>query len=981
MILCWMGATHAAAQAAFPDAGALGEPQPTAPDAPPEATPDPAITQPQDAGDAGLPPVSPSQAAPATVAAPPAPADPPVEAPMGKGPGTLQGTLKGAEDGMALDGADIYVRGEPYQTRSDANGKFRLALPSGTYQISVIYPGFSTLTVSKVEVRAGKLANLNLELHSGSEVLDEYVITGSRVQGGIATLIAERRDSSAVADVIGSEQMARSGDANAAAALARVTGITVVDGKYVIVRGMGERYSSMTLNQLQVASPDPTRRVVPLDLFPAGVIESVVVQKTYSPDLPGEFGGGLVQLRSRDYPDKFLFSVNAATGGNTSSTFRQRLTYQGGDRDYLGVDDGTRALPSAFEDSRGRLELPNIANPDGGYSAEELEKLGEMLPNIYNTRREETFPDLTLVANVGDSYRLRRAKIGFVAAAGYKNEYRNVLNAINRVYLTQAPTPEQDYLLDTYRRQISLSGFLDWGVEFSKNHKLKATTMLLRQTDDTTQYREDVQAGGTRTTLSWVERQVLLQQISGFHKFERLRDFQLDWRYAFGQARRIEPDRRQYFYVPNTETGTQELSSAGNSNQRLYGDLKDDTHEAALDLSQPFDVWKRLHAKVKAGGLFYKRNRVADTRRFEFGVVDSDLDRAVDPEHIFTPENIGPSLEFREATLSNDNYDAMSQIEAGYGMIELPVLKSLELMGGARIEHARIESTTFDPFDDSLPATTSKLDNLDVLPAATVTWRFLEDFQLRGGYSRTLNRPDLREVSASRYYDLDTNLLYQGEPTIKRALIENVDARFEWYLTPDEVFSIGGFMKDFTDPIETYLIASSEEVYSVKNEDHARSYGLELEGRKHFGFLSNALDALYIASNFSLITSTVEVALMSGDTYERPLQGQSPWVINAQLGWDDSGDGGTGTAASLLFNSAGRRIRVIGDPDMNQGDIYELPIYRMDFVVSQDLPQGFKIGARARNLLNAKETWVRDGKIWREQRRGADLQLSVSWSY
>jgi TonB-dependent receptor len=977
-ILCGMAAARAAAQDVTPDAGVAAPVEAVADGgaAPADAGAPPAEDAAPDAATA-LPTAPPPLSAPPVVDAPQAP----VEAPLPKGSGTLIGTVKGAEDGMSIEGANVYVRGEPYQAHTDADGKYRLDLPSGNYQITVIYPGFSTQTVSKVEVRPGRPSKLDVDLRVGSEVLDEFVITGSRVEGGIATLIAERRESSAVADVIGSEQMARSGDANAAAALARVTGITVIDGKWVLVRGMGERYSTMTLNQLQVPSPDPTRRVVPLDLFPAGVIESVVVQKTYSPDLPGEFGGGLVQLRSRDYPDKFLLSVNVATGGNTNSTFKQRLTYRGGDYDLFGVDDGTRGLPSAFSDPRGKLVLPSIDNPDAGYSAEELEQLGEKLPNIYNTKREQTYPDLTMVANVGDSYRLRRAKIGFVAAAGYKNEYRSIDDAINRVYLPNRDMPEQNYLLDTDRRQISLSGFLDWGVEFSQHQKLKATTMLLRQTDDTTQFRDDIQAGGTRTTLSWVERQVLLQQVSGFHKFERAHNFQVDWRYAFGQAIRLEPDRRQYFYVPNAETDELELATGGASNQRLYGDMTDDTHEAALDLSQPFDIWKRLEAKVKAGALFYKRDRVADTRRFSFAVIDrSMVDLTLDPERIFTPEHIGPALDFQETTLNTDSYDALMQIEAGYAMLQLPIVKSLDVMAGARLEHARIQASTFDAFDDQLPPTTSKLDNLDVLPAATITWRFAEDFQLRGGYSRTLNRPDLREVSTSRYYDLDTNLQYTGNPEVKRALIDNVDARIEWYYTPDEVFSIGAFMKDFTDPIETYNIASSEEIFSVKNADHARSYGFEIEGRKRFGFVAKALDPLYLASNLSLIDSTVDITL-EGTKYERPLQGQSPWVINVQLGWDGSGEGGTGTSAALMFNSAGRRIRVIGDPTMEQGDLYELPIHRMDLVVSQDLPRGFKLGARARNLLNPKETWVRDGQIWREQRRGADLQLSVSWAY
>jgi outer membrane receptor protein involved in Fe transport len=992
--LCWLWTAQIAAQPTAP----IAQPPP-APDAPvvaPESQPAPPPTPAADSGtSAEVPDVAPDAGAPAVPpavqVAPAAPAavDVADDTRGAKGNGTLQGTVTDAEGGSNLEGADVYVRGEPIQTRADAHGRYRLDLPSGTYQISVIYPGYSTFTVSRVEIRPGKPANLNIELRAGSMVLDEFVITGSRVEGGIATLIAERRESTGVADVIGSEQMARSGDSNAAAALSRVTGITLIDGKYVIVRGMGERYSSMTLNRLQVASPDPTRRVVPLDLFPAGVIESVLVQKTYSPDLPGEFGGGLVQLRSRDYPNKFMVSINLATGANTNATFQDRLVYRGGDTDWLGIDDGTRALPGGLDNSRGRLVATSVIDPDG-YSSEELDALGKSLPNIYNTRKDRAPPDLTLVASIGNEFRLRRAKLGFVAAAGYKNEYRSILNATNRAYQSRAggdPEIIEDFVVDAYRQQTSLSGFVDWGVEFSKRQKLKATTMLLRQTDDGTQYRTSPEGRGPRRTiLSWIERQILLQQVSGTHAFEALREFQVDWRYGFGRASRGEPDRRTYTYTPNSD-GEYELGVGSAGNERMYGDTNDDTHEGQIDLTQPFRIWRRLQAKAKLGAVLYRRDRSADVRRFQFRVPQTGLDLTLAPESIFVPANINMDaglLQFQESTKATDSYGGWMQLEGGYAMLELPVVRSLDLMGGARVEHAVIEVSTFDPYDDSLPPIKSRLDNVDVLPAATFTWRFLEDYQLRGGYSRTLNRPDFRELAESQYYDLDTNLMLTGNPDVKRAQIENYDLRIEWYYTPDEVFSIGGFLKDFEDPIEIKQAPTTDQLlFELENAPHARSYGLELEGRKRFGFITKVLDALYLASNFSLIRSIVDIDVGDGDVYHRPLQGQSPWVINVQLGWDGTGEGGTGTSASLLFNSAGRRIRIIGDPDPDNpvGDIYEEPIHRMDFVAAQDLPHGFKLGARVRNILNSWETWTADGNTWRKFRRGTDFQLGVSWAY
>lgn len=904
----------------------------------------------------------------------PAPGESPaVEASEGQR-ATLRGTVVGAEDEVPIADALVYVRGGGAEAKTGGDGSFTLGLRPGTYQISVIAPGFATQNISKVELRPSIPTKLDIKLNSGSVTLDEMVVVGTRIRGGIATLIAERRDSKAVADVIGAEQMARSGDSNAAAALSRVTGITVVDGRWVLVRGMGQRYSTLTLNAFQVPSPDPTRRVVPLDLFPAGVIDSVIVQKTYTSDLPGEFGGGLVQLRSRDYPHEFLFNVNLATGGNANAIFQERFTASGGKYDFLGIDDGSRKLPGVYKDPRGRLEPENIANQGQGYSEEEINSLGRLLPRKYNTHKETALPDLTMGANVGNEWRLRYAKIGFVAGVAYRNEFRNILNA----YVNDNPGVESIYRQDAYRQQTSLSGFLDWGVTFSANHRLKFTTMYLRQTDDTTQRREyENDAKVRQTYIQWVERQILLQQVAGKHAFFDENKLQVDWRYAFGRAGRYEPNRRFFGYGLNQD-GEYAYQTGSGVTQHVFGDLRDVTHEAALDLAQSFPLWRRLQGKARAGAFFYRRDRAADARSFELTVMGDDIDRVGAPNGVITSDRIGDGISFREVTRATDTYDAQQQIEAGYAALDLPVVKPFEVSGGARLEHARFDVKTFDPFDDKAPPVRVKLDNLDVLPFASLTWRFYEDFQLRGGYSRTLNRPDLRELSPGRYYDLEQNLLLVGNPTVKRALIENFDARIEWYYKPDEVFSIGGFLKRFQDPIEDVLQAGQETVRTVQNVDKAISYGLELEGRKRLDFIAKVLRPLYLAANFSLIDSKVRIPLKRG-FHERPLQGQSPWVVNVQLGWDDSE--GSGLAASLLYNSAGKRIRFVGDEDQMTGDTYELPIHRLDFVISQKLPHKLNLGARVRNLLNAKETWKEYDVITRRFRRGTDFQVSLSWAY
>ncbi len=900
--------------------------------------------------------------------------------------GTVRGVVTAEEHGGTVAEARVYVRGVPVEAETGRDGVFALELPEGSYQVSVIHPEYGTESTN-VAVAGAKTRDLRIELSPRSAELEELVVMGAHIEGGIASLIQERKETTAVSDVIGAEQMTRVGATNAAAALSRVTGLTVVDGKFVIVRGMGERYSSLMLNRLQVPSPEPTRRVVPLDLFPTGVLESVVVQKSYSPDMPGEFGGGTVQLRTRGYPDKLIANITLGTGYNSQTHLRQNIGYEGGKFDYLGFDDGTRALPRSIAHA-GKIQPRGLFDPEGvNYTPDQIKQFASELPSNYDVTKSFTPPDLTIVSSIGNRFDLRHAKIGFVTAVGYRNQYQAINDQIVRTVGAANNQLEiiDDFKIDNMMRTVSLSGFLDWGVEFSKNHVLKFTSMLLRQSEDTTTVRtgfvEDIGGDARRTRLSWLERQILDQQASGKHVFPALNDLQADWRYSYARATRDEPDRRDYQYNAEPETGRYVLSGRAGDNQRLFGDLADSTHEGDLDLTQPIHIWSGLKAKAKAGFMIYHRERTSDVRRFEFAVQQlADDVRALSPGQVLTADRVGQGLSFLETTLDNDSYDAKMRLEAGYGMLELPLFKWLELMAGARVEHAGIQASTVDQFAPDKPPTYAKLNNLDVLPAATATLR-LEDVQLRGTYSRTLNRPDLRELSPSKYNDIETNAQLVGNENLKRATIDNFDARLEWYLTTDEVFSFGGFYKVFHDPIEATIVPAVGILYSYLNSPSAKVMGLELEGRKRFSFIHSKLEALYLAGNLALIKSQVDLKLENGESTSRPLQSQSPWVVNAQFGYDNTGEGGNGLAASVLYNVAGRRIRYVGVPADGIPDQYEQPFHQLDLVVSQALPHGFNLGFRAQNLINPVQKWKQGDIVVRRFQRGSYYALTLAWSY
>jgi hypothetical protein len=624
--------------------------------------------------------------------------------------GKIAGTVVSDEKGTPIAKGRVFVRGAPVEAETDAAGRFELELPEGTYSISVIHPDYTTQGKDDIVVEGEKTSEVSVSLTPASIELPAYVITAPHVEGGVAALIAERRDTTAVADVIGAEQMSKSGDSDAASALKRVTGLTVVGGKFVYVRGMGERYSSTLLNGANLPSPEPERRVVPLDLFPAGVLGSVVVQKTYSPDMPGEFGGGVVQLRTRSYPDEFLFQVSTSVNYNTQTTFKNGLRYDGGKTDWLGVDDGTRALPGEVAEagSGRRIERCGVFASDGEcFTSEELEAFGEQFQREYSPHYRRSPADVGLTLTVGDSYQLGKdTKAGFVLSGLYGDQYDRRLRTRRNYAIEQGGglRVKDDFVVEELTRTVGIANILDFGIDVGEEHQLRSTALLLRNTDDqaavSSGFNDDLGSVTEKTRLRFVERQLITEQVRGHHVVSPLEKLEIDWRYAYSKAGRSEPDRREFRY-----DGPTRAMPVGRpfSNGRLFSDLDDRIHDVAFDVTLPFSPWAELDAKAKAGAMMVDRDREVATRRFNFSARgdlggDRDLPRLA-PEDLFSPALIGENMwQFQELTLPTDYYTAAQDIIAGYGLVEFPVTSSLDLMGGARIERSDQVVETFEPF-------------------------------------------------------------------------------------------------------------------------------------------------------------------------------------------------------------------------------------------------------------------------------------------
>jgi outer membrane receptor protein involved in Fe transport len=928
--------------------------------------------------DGGAPRVAIEAAGP--VAARPSDADEPRAGPKGR----LVGSVTDAERHQPVAGARVLVRGYGAEARAGEDGRFVLAVPVGSWDLTVIHPGFSSQSLTALVVAADADTAVAVELSPSSLRLDDFVVSAPRIEGGTLELLEERRQSAAVAEILGAEQMSKSGDSDAAAALRRVTGVTLVDGKFVYVRGLGERYSSTLLDGAQLPSPEPERRVVPLDLFPTDILESIVIQKTWTPDMPGEFGGGVVSLRTRRWPSRLEGSLGVSTGVLTGTTFAIGRAGRRGKTDWLGVDGGARALPPdvlAASEKSALLEGDRFS--ELGYTSEELEVFGESLDHDWRLRTRRVAPDVGVSAQLGGGFDTGRVSGGFRLSVLYDNAWQKTPWRA-RFLKPKDVVPIADYAIEDLVQTITLGGILAAGLDLGKRHHLSSTTMLTRLTDNEARryegFNNDVGTDIRVTRLRFVERMLLSENITGAHT---LGPVALGWHYAFALATRLEPDRKQVRYDLEKSTGQWLLSSGADGNKRLFGGLDDRVHDLGLDATLSLPMRGERVAKLRAGAGLQHKHRVVDSRRYFFaprGPLATDpAVKSLAPEEIFSPPYIGKSgFQLNENTQATDSYTARHVVLAGFVMAEVPIGPRLTVTGGLRVEHSAQELETFVRFSATKERIRAELATLDLLPALLATWAFREDMQLRLSVSRTVSRPDLRELSPATFDDITGGKEVRGNPDLGRALITHVDTRWEWYPSAGESLSVAAFYKQFKDPIEEVVILGTQLLQSYANVPAARNLGVELEFRKSLGFLTPKLRDLSLAGNASFIWSQVKSPkdlVTVSQTGPRPLQGQSPFVVNVQLAYDNAD---TETSVALLYNVVGPAIAEATGYDV---DIVDQPVHQLDLVASQALGRGFKLKFKLANILGWPSRQKQGDFVTEDRPRGRRLGLGLEKSF
>ncbi|MDX1645530.1 MAG: carboxypeptidase regulatory-like domain-containing protein [Longimicrobiales bacterium] len=903
--------------------------------------------------------------------------------------GRIVGRVLDAETGQALSSVQVYISDGSYGALTSLDGRYVIrSVPAGTYDVTAQNIGYGTKTVTGVTVSGGQSTELDITLTSQAVQLEELVITSEAQRGSTTALLTERKLSAVVSDGIGADQISRSPDGDAAAALKRVPGLSVVDGKYAYVRGLGERYSATTLNGAPLASPEPDKKVIPLDLIPSDLLQSIVTSKSYSPDQPGDYAGGLVQLETRDFPSNRIFNIGVSAGWNSVATRATGLGYAGGDLDFLGFDDGSRGLPG--------LIPSDLAVTRSNFSDTQLEAMGEAFGGDWGPTPRKLPFNGGLGLSYGDDFNLGESqRAGFIASVNYSADQSLRANSIERVFAASGvDDPEVDYRGTVAEQAVTVGGLLNFTYQPRPTDQVKLATVYNHQSSDVARIYEgfnlDSSTDQWNSQLQYLEQTLVNGQLEGEHLLGFLADATLSWRGALTRASRYEPSTREALY--QEFDGDYIWDDFIQSGSVFHQDMVDDGWSAGGALKLPFELGD-TPGSFSVGGSTDRKDRTAFTRRFRFrprgDLIDSEA-RMLGPNELFTDQYIDPDgFVIQEATFRTDNYDAQQEVDAGYAMLDMEVVDGLRVSGGARVEQSLQTVSPKDLWDVGGldPVEGAERESTDVLPALNVTVQLSETMNLRASASRTLARAQLRELAPFSFADYAGGYLVIGNPSLSRSRIDNYDLRYEWFGGPQTVFAVSTFYKKFDDPIEVSVLPSSELLKTWVNADGADNYGVELEVRSDLGFLSGGLESLSVNGNLTLVQSEVtngssirvylpgtgetDLAVVSTN---RALQGQSPYVANAGLTWAPL-DGGL--TATVLFNRFGRRIDAVGG--QATPDIYEEARSQLDAVVEWPIRGGWRAKLSASRLIGNEVEFTQGGGLLRSYDLGRSVSLGVSW--
>ncbi len=868
--------------------------------------------------------------------------------------GSIKGVIKDSQSQEAIIGATVIITGTTNGSATDINGEFTIPkVQPGTYSLTISFVSYGTKNINNIEVKNGNTTIVNTYLIEESMVLQGVTVQASMLTSTEVSLISEIKEAKAIVTAISGVQISKTQDRDAAEVVRRIPGVTLFDNRFILVRGLNDRYNSVWLNDASSPSTEADKKSFSFDIIPTSVIDRILVYKTPSPELPGEFAGGMVKIYTKTSLPNNDWNISISQGFRDGSTFKNMNYSSTSGTDFLGFDNGDRSIPIANKIAS-NLPAERVA--------------AAAFKNTWGINRKTALPDLRFSITKGSSFSIAKRNIESVSLINYSNT--NSVFDISR----QDSDPQFKVNDNQSTNQVRLGAMQNFGIRLNSLNKIEWRNLFNVIGTDQTTLREGTELNPLEKSYleSYQSRWILSSQVSGKHENENGKS-EYTWTLGYSHTDRNDPDlkRLSYFKDPSLTFPFQAPIQPGSADTRYGGrffqKLTEDVYSLNHNYLRKFDLGDR-RIELNIGNFIEYRSRNFNARSLGYILPpgSSNNDQALKQlpiDQIFDPKNVGQGgFIMNEITDGSDGYIGTNKLLATYLSLSIPFTEKLKFIGGVRAEY-NVQSLTSEV---NQIVVSPSIEQLNFLPSANVSYNFTKKSLVRLAYGRSLNRPEFREWAPFKFYDFNFNVNVFGSlfPTVLSgngkalnvATIDNIDLRYEFYPSANELFHIGVFYKNFTNPIEQYILPGSNRIYTFANAKTAFVEGVEFDLRKNLNFIGgNFFRDISLIANASLIKSEIEIGNSIGQQAVRPLQGQSNYVINAGFYYQNED---TGFSGSLTYNVFGPRIFLVGSTDYPSYG--ELPRNTIDLSLTYPFSHKVAITFAAQDLLNQPVQIVQD---------------------
>lgn len=877
--------------------------------------------------------------------------------------GTIRGTIKDTKTKEDIIGATILIQGINKGAATDVNGFFSFGkIPAGTYSLKISFVGYESKIYEGVKVGANQVTELNLSLAEESATLAEVKVVAQKLTNTEVSVISEIKAAQLVVSGISAAQITKTLDRTAAEVVKRVPGVTIFGERFINIRGLNERYNTVQLNNAFAPSMETDVRSFSFDIIPAGQIDRILVFKSPSAEIPGEFAGGVVKIFTKSIPENNFLTLDISSAYREGTTGSNFYATKNSNLAWTGFDQGYFDLPKSFPSSR--TDLIN-SGPAG------IDAIGASLKNNWVPVESNALPDMRASLSGGLKFDLGSVRLGNVTAINYSNT-RSIFKmerndwGYSNINTTGEPDEIFNYVDNQYTNALRVGVSHNWSARFAGGSVIEFKNLYNQLAN--TQY---IQRSGFDNGSNWdirsfdqVFRGIYTGQLTGRHEFQD-GTLKTDWMLGYNSAYRNQPDYKRFRY--NVDGSSSFLFIPNGAAQtflmgRTYINLEESSYTAAFNLEKRVALADGRELDFKAGAFFEDKARDFGARNIGYVKSTPTFQTSLPIDQLFSPQNFNSKtgIKIDEQTNPNDSYNASNNLLAVYASVNYALGKKFNAIAGVRAEQNSQKLNSAD-----LVGKPINYDNtrLDLLPSMNLTYNFSEKALLRLAYGKTLNRPEFRELAPFSFYDFVNNRTVSGNPTLKNADIQNFDFRYEFYPTPSELISVAAFYKNFTNPIEVVFASGANPILNFSNAKSAYSTGIEAELRKNLSpeKPNSILGKTSLVFNGTYIFSRVKLddALAKDQSDNRPLQGQSPYIVNAGLNYNDTQKG---LQINFNYNVIGKRIFAVGN---NFGspypDWFEMPRNVIDFSFSKQLTKVIMVKGGVTDILNQGNVILQDG--------------------